>query len=632
MTIYDIIAKAESLKTETALDSITPKRVGEILVETLNALNEYQIQSGGLSIQKIYDSISAMQSDLEPISDLTGRPLRRGQLVVIVPAYQDDPTAGDVYRYNGSLSWTYVAKIGGSLGESDFYVIHSFTADDLYNEYVQGKHYAAFQHQFDEAQEVWDAIIAGKKIAVRQSKDYPGYAMAMVANKDDYAYIVFPYWTDGFFSFTIEEGVRIEGFFIGSVNAENLESYLNESEKLTELSEEVSGLKEQVPSVFEAVYGETLYEDIVGAYLAGKHCLCVYNNQIYNLVYVKENDNLLFSCSKGVYIYSITVTKGSLWWTGITDLQVKSNKVTTLSSSSTDTQYPSAKAVYDALQNVGGVVWATYGTTSYDEIIAAHNEGKVVLCYFEDTWVARLEKVQSSQVMFQAYAENSVTRLLCKKTGGWSSATYSTAHNLKTLDNGNVEVTIGARTAAVATPQYVENAIQQSGGGGEDTWQVLELNTADIPEDRILLDVGADKYITDVDIDLAFSANTPITEQKEFRLGFLNTTSSGYGNVIRINLITNNNILSFSAKYIGECVNVKNVKVSRVRSGWAGTSTNTINEQGNGSGWAVAYQTTSISPSIADAQNRRYLQIYNYFSKDTLVFAWVRIKYKTANV
>ena len=105
------------------------------------------------------------------------------------------------------------------------------------------------------------------------------------------------------------------------------------------------------------------------------------------------------------------------------------------------------------------VFWATYGTTTYDEIMAAHNEGKVVLCYFEDTWVARLEKVQSSQVMLQAYAENSVTRLICKKSGAWAYATYSTEHSLSNLDNGNVEVKIGAKSAEVATPQYVENLL-----------------------------------------------------------------------------------------------------------------------------------------------------------------------------
>ena len=139
------------------------------------------------------------------------------------------------------------------------------------------------------------------------------------------------------------------------------------------------------------------------------------------------------------------------------------------------------------------VLWATYGTTTYDEIIAAHNEGKVVLCYYDDTWVARLEKVQSSQVMFQAYAENSVIRLVCNTRGQWTYASFSTEHNLKTLDNGNVEVKIGARTAEVATPQYVENAIQQSGGGGTPSGD---------PMHYMFEAVGATYNATDADIPM----------------------------------------------------------------------------------------------------------------------------------
>ena len=48
----------------------------------------------------------------------------------------------------------------------------------------------------------------------------------------------------------------------------------------------------------------------------------------------------------------------------------KSNKVTSLSASSTDTQYPSAKAVYDEIQNnSGGCVEDYYFDTTTKEII-----------------------------------------------------------------------------------------------------------------------------------------------------------------------------------------------------------------------------------------------------------------------
>lgn len=47
----------------------------------------------------------------------------------------------------------------------------------------------------------------------------------------------------------------------------------------------------------------------------------------------------------------------------------KTNKVTSLSSSSTDTEYPTAKAVYDAIQNSGGCVEDYYFDTTTKEII-----------------------------------------------------------------------------------------------------------------------------------------------------------------------------------------------------------------------------------------------------------------------
>lgn len=101
---------------------------------------------------------------------------------------------------------------------------------------------------------------------------------------------------------------------------------------------------------------------------------------------------------------------------------------------------------------------AVYGETTYNEIIEAHNEGKIVICEY-DVWVCRLTKIQASQVMFQASADSSVTRLTCNTKGQWSVGTSSTFHNLKTLDNGNCEITIAARTAEVATPQYVETLL-----------------------------------------------------------------------------------------------------------------------------------------------------------------------------
>lgn len=110
--ILEILARAQSLKQETALNSITPNRAGGIMYDTLIVLNQMQLEGGSLLISKIYASVAAMEADTTPTSDLTGRALRAGQLVVIVPADTSSADLGSVYRYNGQGSWSFTGRIG----------------------------------------------------------------------------------------------------------------------------------------------------------------------------------------------------------------------------------------------------------------------------------------------------------------------------------------------------------------------------------------------------------------------------------------------------------------------------------------------------------------------------------------
>lgn len=110
--INEILARAAALRDETALNSISPERAGGIMYDTLLALNELWLQQGAaLVISKIYASVAAMEADTAPVSDLTGKPLRPGQIVVIASSDLDN---GSVYRYNGteSPSWSLVGSIG----------------------------------------------------------------------------------------------------------------------------------------------------------------------------------------------------------------------------------------------------------------------------------------------------------------------------------------------------------------------------------------------------------------------------------------------------------------------------------------------------------------------------------------
>lgn len=110
--IYEILARAAALRDETQLNSISPERAGGIMYDTLLALNDLWLQQGAaLVISKIYASVAAMEADTAPVSDLTGQPLRPGQIVVIASSDSDN---GSVYRYNGadSPSWSLVGEIG----------------------------------------------------------------------------------------------------------------------------------------------------------------------------------------------------------------------------------------------------------------------------------------------------------------------------------------------------------------------------------------------------------------------------------------------------------------------------------------------------------------------------------------
>lgn len=116
-TLQDIIQRAEALKEETALNSISPDRAGGIMYDTLIYINQMQLQeSNPLLISKIYASVAAMEADSAPVSDLTGRALVPGQVVCIVTSDTTSADYGVIYRYDGTTdgvsSWTAVGRIG----------------------------------------------------------------------------------------------------------------------------------------------------------------------------------------------------------------------------------------------------------------------------------------------------------------------------------------------------------------------------------------------------------------------------------------------------------------------------------------------------------------------------------------
>ena len=128
--------------------------------------------------------------------------------------------------------------------------------------------------------------------------------------------------------------------------------------KLTELSLEVSGLSEEMANkqdVYVAEYGVTTREQIKAAWEANKHIVCVYGNKLYNLTTYGDVYDIYFAC---VY-YSVELLMLSVagnWSRKTLYFERENNKVKTISESSTDTQYPSAKAVYDFVNTTLGTL------------------------------------------------------------------------------------------------------------------------------------------------------------------------------------------------------------------------------------------------------------------------------------
>lgn len=101
--------------------------------------------------------------------------------------------------------------------------------------------------------------------------------------------------------------------------------------------------------LFECSYGTTTYADITTALSAGKVPVCFYENKQYVYVGLSTTDRHTFSSQLFDSNRYISVNSSDSWGIGLNNFEIISNKVTSISSSSTNTQYPSAKLVYDQL-------------------------------------------------------------------------------------------------------------------------------------------------------------------------------------------------------------------------------------------------------------------------------------------
>ncbi len=123
------------------------------------------------------------------------------------------------------------------------------------------------------------------------------------------------------------------------------------NEALDDIIDTLDALKTG-PEIFWATYGTTTFADCLAAYNAGKLVAVLVNSQYVEVLCRVQASAITFACQIGTYLYRAQVSSADVWTNNIYENEVASNKVTTLSAQSTDTEYPSAKCVYDLLGDV----------------------------------------------------------------------------------------------------------------------------------------------------------------------------------------------------------------------------------------------------------------------------------------
>ena len=108
----------------------------------------------------------------------------------------------------------------------------------------------------------------------------------------------------------------------------------------------------------DAVNGVVVFDNATGKIYVGGDC---FSSEVTDA-----------SLNQNTGVLTITKADGSTITVNLASFEQTSNKVTSLSAASTDTQYPSAKCVYDSIRLKPVVVWQA--TTSSEGILAAETD------------------------------------------------------------------------------------------------------------------------------------------------------------------------------------------------------------------------------------------------------------------
>lgn len=102
-------------------------------------------------------------------------------------------------------------------------------------------------------------------------------------------------------------------------------------------------------SIYWCTKGSTTYTEVEAALSNGQLPCVMYNDHLYIYQYQDSSHKYIFVYINVNACDTLKLSAPKTWSTGTYTFEITSNKKNSLSSSSTNTQYPSAKCVYDAL-------------------------------------------------------------------------------------------------------------------------------------------------------------------------------------------------------------------------------------------------------------------------------------------
>jgi len=217
--------------------------------------------------------------------------------------------------------------------------------------------------------------------------------------------------------------------------------------------------------IFVATYGRTTYSELLDAIWDYNIVICKRTVSDSPRIYTLTKNDVdatifIFSCVVGQLIYTISLDQSLGWSENNYTLENAANKVTSISSSSTNIQYPSAKAVYDAIQSSKEIFVVSIGVTTHQECWAEYISGKILIGILDespDIFMFSLSHIDDEQVGFfrfvRVIGDGTIETYTLDGQDNWTSATFSaqaalvSGTNIKTvnstslLGSGNIDTT-----------------------------------------------------------------------------------------------------------------------------------------------------------------------------------------------